>query len=364
MNRPTTDDRTDENEIRGWIAEAGDCRVETRPEHVDHVRHLLLDRVVIPQESVTPPDETEVTPIGIGLIRLLAVACLVGAALFAAVYFTSRPVDGWYVVAQALHDQNWIHIVTSSPDGLMEESWISPRFQILARRQRGDGPSDAGSDAEFEDIEKGIKDDYLAEQNTIFRDFNSRGGRKRPAQELEIFGQVLQLEPFKVSPIPDTEVIVDRHRDLTVGGGRPWREYSLVLRWISTKKADVKMNLRVDPTTGLPHTWTIEAEDGTFQLVLDYPRTGPSGIRGLGVPATAKRDQPPAEANHDQVLNALKVGRNRFDDYCAYAWNESPALADLHRVRRKGRKWSIEQARPRATSEDEMRRLRANPERD
>ncbi len=52
--------------LRGWIAEAGDFRVEPRPEYLEHVRQALLERVVVPQEPVIPPQEVE-TPLGIGL---------------------------------------------------------------------------------------------------------------------------------------------------------------------------------------------------------------------------------------------------------------------------------------------------------
>ena len=135
MNPPTPNDRKDDEEIRGWIAEAGDFRVETRPEHAEQVRQLLLERVVRPPEAVVSPDEIETAPLGIGLIRLLAVACLVAAVLFAAVYLASPPRDAWAGVAKALHEKTWIHIVASGPDGLDEESWISPRFEILARKR-------------------------------------------------------------------------------------------------------------------------------------------------------------------------------------------------------------------------------------
>ena len=114
MNPPTTKARKDDEEIRGWIAEAGEFRVETRPEHLEHVRQLLLDHVVLPRPDVIPPDEAE-TPIGVGLIRLFAVACLVVAVLFGAVYLASRPVDGWARVAQTLHEQTWIHIRSLRP---------------------------------------------------------------------------------------------------------------------------------------------------------------------------------------------------------------------------------------------------------
>jgi hypothetical protein len=253
MNRPTPNDRRDEEEIRGWIVEAGDCRVETHHEHVDRVRHLLLEHAVLPREPVIAHDETESAPLGIGLFRLFGLACLVAAALFGAVHFSSRPTDGWAAVAQALHDQPWIHIVASGPEGLDEESWISPRFERLARKRHRGAEL---WDVEFDDIERGVKEEYIAEENTIYRDMNDHGRRNRQAQELEIYGQVLQVESFKTSPIPDMELIAESHRDV-IERGKTWKVYELTLRGVVGKKLDVKMSVRVDSKTGLPQTWTV-----------------------------------------------------------------------------------------------------------
>lgn len=347
MSRPTTNDRKDDQEIRGWIAEAGDIRVETRPEYVEHVRHLLLDRVVLPQEAVIPPDQVE-TPLGIGLIRLFAVACVAAVALFAVVHLVSRPVDAWAGVAQTLHDRPWIHIVASGPDGLVEESWISPRFEILAKvRRRGAELWDA----EFHDVARGIKAEYLADENTIYRDPEDDGRRKRRAQELEVFRQVLHAEEFQIAPLPDTEIIAESHRQV-IERGKTWKVYKVTIRWTAGRKSDVKMIVRVDPETGLPRTWDLEAEDGTLQQTLDYPASGPTDILALGVPASAKREDHLPDESLDRVLNGLRVGRNRFDDYCGYVWTESGTPASLLRIWHKGRKWRVEHARPRTATKD------------
>ena len=94
MSRPTASDRSLDEEIRGWIAEAGDCRVEARAEHIDRTRHLLLERVVLPPEVVIRPDEPESAPLGVGLIRLSALTALIAAALFVAVYL-SKTTGRW-----------------------------------------------------------------------------------------------------------------------------------------------------------------------------------------------------------------------------------------------------------------------------
>src|SRR5271165_1316369 len=46
MNRPnSTNNGDDDEEMRGWLVEAGDPGVEPRLEHVEQLRSLLLDRV-------------------------------------------------------------------------------------------------------------------------------------------------------------------------------------------------------------------------------------------------------------------------------------------------------------------------------
>ena len=103
----------------------------------------------------------------------------------------------------------------------------------------------------------------------------------------------------------------------------------------------------MNPTTGLPRTWDLQEADDTLQQRLDYPATGPVNILALGVPATAKRvDRVPAD-DLDEVLNRLKIGRDRFDDYCAYVWFDK----SVNRVWRKGRRWRVELGLPRSTRE-------------
>ncbi len=343
MNRPTSNHHAHEDQIRGWIDEAGDFRVEPRPEYVEEVRRLLLGRVALPQVSELPPEEIP-APLGIGLARILAAAFVVAVALFAAVQIGRRPDDAWATVAQALQRASWIHIVETGPDGLREESWFSPRFDILAMKH--DLGAGRGG-AEFHDLKLDTKTEYIAEENTIYRMPGSEGTPKRQPQELEFFHHLRRGEDFKVSPYPDCEIIAQRNHLLTEQG-KTWRIYELTLREKSAQKSqDSKLTIRVDPKTSLPQTWAIVSDSGTLQLTFDYPTNGPSDIRSLGVPATAKFvDQLPV-ADVNQILEGLKVGRNRFDDYCAYVWYDST----VYRVWRKEPRWRIDRALPNGTNQ-------------
>ena len=315
MSRPTPNDRRDDVEVRGWIAEAGDVRVETRPEHVEQVRHLLLERVGASEGGGdssrrgrdSPRDRAHPAP----------AARLVSSRRPCSGRFTWRPdrTTTGSRIAQTLHEQTWIHIVASGPDGLNEESWISPRFEILAKKHhRGDELGDA----EFHDVEMGIKDEYIADQKTIYRDPVDdvrwkRLARKRRTREIEVFRQLLHFEEFKDSPFPDTEIIEQSHREV-IERGKTWKVYSLTVRWTFGQKADLKMVIRVDPKTGLPQTWVIDVDGGKLRQTFDYPGNGPADILCLGVPATAKREDHLPEQSLDlvlsQVLNGIKVGRH------------------------------------------------------
>ncbi len=172
---------------------------------------------------------------------------------------------------------------------------------------------------------------------------------------MEVFGQLLQPEQFKLSPLPDTEIVAESQREV-VGQGKTWKIYELTIRRTSVQKPDMKMTVRVTPKTGLPRTWDIDVDGEKIQQMFDYPRTGPADIRSLGIPATAKRENQLTEDSLDivlsQVLNGLKVGRNRFDDYCGYVWNESMTPANLRRVWHKGQKWRVEHVLPRSTTKE------------
>jgi hypothetical protein len=342
MSRPASNPIADDDEVRGWIAEAGDFRVEPRPEHLGHVRQALLEHVGRPQEPVIDPEEAE-TPLGIGLIRILAAACLFAAVIAGAVYLMPRlGNEDWANIAQPLQDQRWIHCVATSPDGFHQETWFSPRFEILAMK------SDNGTgkwDAEFHDLKANIKTEYVAEEDTLYRSSEGQQIRRNPSKELDFFHHLLNGNGFKTSPYPDTEIVSHTRRELVDQGGKKWDLHELTVRGLTNRDFQVKMTIRVDPATKLPRSWDVTGDDGTLYQVLDYPATWPADIRALGIPATAKLvDHIPAD-DLDQVLNRLHVGRDRFDDYCAYVWTDKW----VNRVWRKGRRWRIELGTPRTT---------------
>ena len=349
MNRPTPSDAQDEHEIRGWIAEAGDCRVERPPSTSNRCARLLLERASsAPGTGGDPPDDLEGAPLGIGLIRLFALAGLAAAALFAAVYLWTPSANAWARVAQALHDQKPDPFVEAGADGLDEESWISPRFQILARKHRRGAEL---QDAEFEDIDMGFKEEYIAESNTIYRDQTAktaRGRRRRRAQELEVYGQLLNPESVKTSPIPGSEIVSEGRREV-LENGKTWNVYDLTLRSSPADSSpDLKMigpgppENRIAPNVG--HRGQRRDDPADIRL----PRVRPGRPPGARRPRDGQtRESPPRRFPTclELLLTGLKVGRNRFDDYCGYVWNESGWSRSPARLA-QGPKWRVERDFP------------------
>ena len=191
----------------------------------------------------------------------------------------------------------------------------------------------------------GIKTQYVAAENTIYRLPEAVDLQQHNARELMVFEQILRGEAFQTSPIPDTEIIGQKSREVTEGG-KTWKEYELTVRWKERPDRPSRMWWRVDPETNLPHTWDIEVADGKIQQTIDYPGFGPSDILALGVPATAKMVDRIPNNDLNRILTGLKIGRNRFDDYCGYVWG----TLGINRVWRKGHRWRVERGRPRITT--------------
>jgi hypothetical protein len=335
VNQPTSNNHgNDLDDVSRWVAEAGDPSVEPRPEHVERLRDLLLDRL--------GPVRRQTPRLGFQLARWLVAACFLIAAGMGIFSLLVRPANAWARVAKAMQEKPWIHIATRGSSAPKTETWISPTFQILASKY-DHGPEHRG--AEFHDLKMGIKTQYVAEENTVYRLQEDAARQQYNARELTGFEQILRGEAFQASPFPDAEIVGQKSREVAEGG-KTWKECELTVRWKDSPERRARMWWRVDPETNLPYTWDIEVADGKIQQTIDYPGFAPSDIVALGAPATAQVvDRIP---NHDlnRILTGLTIGRNRFDDYCGYVWG----TLGINRVWRKGQRWRVEMARPRTTT--------------
>jgi hypothetical protein len=194
-------------------------------------------------------------------------------------------------------------------------------------------------------LKMGIKTQYVAADNTIYRLPEAAELQQHNARELMAFEQILRGKAFQSSPIPGTEIVGQKSREV-VEGGKTWTEYELTVRWTASPDLPSRMWWRVDPETNLPHTWDIELAGGKIQQTIDYPGFGPSDILALGVPATAKLVDRIPNNDLNQILTGLKISRNRFDDYCGYVWG----TMGINRVWHKAHRWRVERGLPRTTT--------------
>lgn len=317
----------DDADIRGWIAEAGDLGVDPRPDHVEDVRASLLGRLGIPAPARSRPRP----------LWWLAAACILAAAALGLLGLPGRSDNAWARVVEALQERTWIHLVDRGSPQFSDESWISPRHEIVAFRY-DHGPAERST--EYHDLRAGIYFKYVPEENAIYR-LTERGDfKERTSRELDFWRKLIRGEPAAMGGfLPDTAMVGPQTREITEGG-KTWTAYE----WTMVKHARVddavkRVRLLVDPGSRLPRFFDLESVAGEWRRrEFAYPDSGPADIVAMGVPATAKRvDRVPGD-DLVRILDGLKSGRNRFDDYRGYVLSGS----NVWRVWRRAHQWRVE----------------------
>jgi hypothetical protein len=340
---PTTPNPLDDSEelMSQYLAEAGDPNVEPRREHVVKLRSLLLRR--LDQDLVpAPPSGT----------RRWATRLLVGTALAALVVVVALWSSGprgiaWAQVAKALQERPWVHgTIVDAQGNTLVEQWF--------KLNREKGGERAGNVVAFHDYKRLVHKKYVAGENAIYLLPESLEGRPDATNFLRQLLDVLRdpKGPSKF-PFPGMELIGQTQRTVTQVGVEQ-REVELTFRIAGGQQGEtVAMQIRVDPTTNLPGSLVLIAEDGKrYTAAIDYPDDGPADIYDLGVPRSAKVIDRMVSEEVRQVLAGLKSGRRDFDDYCALVVedrirpNNYLPMTTVQRVWKKGPKWRIEQLRP------------------
>ena len=331
MIRQTIDDpAADDADIQGWITEAGDPGIEPRPEHIEQVRELLLNGIgpAAPRRSWPRP------------FLWLAAACLLAAATLGILSLPGRSDNAWARVVQALQERPWVHLVMQGPGRPSDETWVSPRHEIVAYRY-DHGPTERAT--EYHDLRTGIYFKYVPEENVIYRLPETEVFKKHTSRQLDFWRKLIRGEAAAMSDfLPESaEMVGPRIHDITEEG-TSWTAYE----WTSSKPARkdyavTRLRLLVNPKTRLPRFCDAESAGGDrLRREFDYPDAGPADIVAMGVPASAKRVNRVPANDLNRVLDGLKAGRNRFDDYCCYTWFGDGMNA--WRVWRKGHKWRVE----------------------
>jgi hypothetical protein len=331
MIRQTSDDPTaDDADIQGWMTEAGDPGIEPRLDHIEQVRELLLSGM-----GASAPRRSWPRP-----FLWLAAACVLAAATLGILSLPGRSDNAWARVVQALQERPWIHSVTQGPHWSADESWVSPRHEIFAYRY-DHGPTERTT--EYHDLKTGIYFKYVAEENVIYRLPEEAIFKKHSSRQFDFWTKLIRGEATALDDfLPQSAEMVGPKIHEITEDGKTWTAYE----WKASKPARkddavARLRLLVDPKTRLPRFCDGESANGDrLRREFDYPDTGPADIVAMGVPPTAKRvDRVPAN-DLNRVLDGLKAGRNRFDDYCGYAWDDDGMNA--WRVWRKRHKWRVE----------------------
>jgi len=346
-------ERDEDDRLGTWIREAGDPTVEPDPGHIDHVRHMLLDRTRVARRPARWPRWASVLA-GVGI----AAALLIG--LFP---WGGASSSGWAHVVGAVRAKPWIHLVAELPDGKKNESWISSSAQTASLRCDG-------TVTHF-DLRSKTQQTYDPVKGVITRtetnEFVSEEFRFFDA----VFRGILTGDDEIDSTMPRTDV-VDQRRNTVQSEGRKWIDYELSLRHElyggPDRVSTAKVIFRVDPETRLPQSMQIIIGNGrepqhAVKYEIDYPDEGPTDIYALGVPRSAKIDDRLPTGELAKVIEANKAGRAGLLPYCALVVRSIREPHDFlqpapHRLWRKGNRWRLEMGWPTPEAREAVRAIR------
>jgi hypothetical protein len=332
MNPATRNAHDDSDELMGrFLRDAGDPHVEPRTEHAAQLRSLLLERL---------------GPTRFGSrwkTRLLVGSGLAAAAIALSMHSLGRSAIAWAQVAEALQKRPWLHSTILGPDGkTMSEGWFRTNEDVIVYK------TSAGVD--FHDEKNKVYLRFVPSDGVIYR-------VPRPVEpitsELNLYRQLLNPNGPSKFPYPGAELVSQTRREVKEGG-KTWLEIELTVREAANHLVIIRC--RVEPETKLLRSWVTTDHGKTYTGSIDYPERGPADLHDLGAPRTAKVVDRIPSGEVDRVLEALRIGRNLFDDYCAIEVEEilkptyyEPKL-NVVRVWRKGRKWRAERLCPRGAN--------------
>jgi hypothetical protein len=138
----------------------------------------------------------------------------------------------------------------------------------------------------------------------------------------------------------DKMKVLDQRVEKVTEQDHTWLDYRITVKYVDVAEP-VRMLFRVDASTKLPEMWRAEGHhDGkpvTRETQFDYPEKGPADIYDLGVPRTATLVDRIPTGDLKRVMESIKAGRERMDDYRAVFvkqydrenhewWNERPQI--------------------------------------
>ena len=279
-----------------------------------------------------------------GLVAALAASLLIGW-----ITWHSFSQAAWAEVAAAVASRPWVHGVGKGATGEEVEFWYSAAKQVMAWKN--------GEQVVSVDVTADVLEMYApgGEQPSIKRGALGPDNRGRMAEQGVFFQPLLSDDVETALAVCGTKLINQQRREITVDG-RPRHEYRFVVVGRGNPNARSEVTVLVDPDTKLPTDWEVATIDPDghkiygVQCVVDFPESGPDSIYALGVPRDAPIIDTVSRGDVRRVLQALALGRARFDDYRGLAiisslepTPEGRGPEVCYQVWRRGRKWRIEQ---------------------
>ena len=247
-------------------------------------------------------------------------------AVAALIWWSLLPSVSLADVASTVLKQAWLHVTQSRADGKTNEFWYSPTKDISGWRD--------GDWIEYRDHRLRIYYAYELHDKVLYRvPEEMRRGMEHFESMIASLRVLLQSkQPFD-NPLERLGFLGDERTHLELvkqevenvkQDGQEWLDYHLTVR--DPKLPDLeRMLFRVDPATRLLRLCRFESQSQkqtqTREMRFDYPAKGPADVYDLGVPKTAKPvDRVPA-GNLARILETIRAGRERMDDYRAVIVN-------------------------------------------
>lgn len=265
--------------------------------------------------------------------RGVAATAAAATVLAAVAAWLLRPQVSLADVAAAVLQRPWIHATETDEDGETFEAYYSPTKNVSAWCYK--------DWIEYHDHRLKVYDSYDVEEKVLYRVPQWTLSAERYAWLATMLRVLLASGKPAEKPLEVLEFlgddraqmeVVDQRLERVEEDGRRWLDYHLTVR--GGHFADpIEMHFRVDADTKLPRQCRFEGRpEGkpmVKQMRFDYPDKGPADVYDLGVPKTAKLvDRMPSD-DLARILDTMRAGRQRMDDYRALVvqYNEAPGFA-------------------------------------
>lgn len=320
-----SNDRVINNQIRQQVSDSVPPEVESR---LRSQLAVFRSQLSSPKLAGTRPVRNWTRPAAWWRLGVTSAAVVVLVAVAGLIF---RPQTGFAEVTQAVLKQPWIHLRTVYSDQSIQEAWISPVKDICASQWRGA--------TKFEDYRLRIYYSYVPAEQVVYRgpivDVSQAGQFESLTEGLKVLlqgklpGDKALSHLAILGPNTDNMKVLEQRVEQVTEQDHQWLDYRVTVKF-SHLTEPVRMLFRVDASTKLPHLSRMEGQvDGkpaTSETHFDFPEKGPTDIYDLGVAKTAKLiDRVPA-GDLKRIIESLKAGRERMDNYRAVFVTERDSI--------------------------------------